>query len=400
MTKFRNLFWIGAAVVVAALLFFAFRPQPVAVDVAQTKRGPMIVTVSDEGRTRVRNEYVVSSPVAGRLLRVEYKAGASVHAGDTLARIRPSEPAFLDVRMRGEARAAVDSAEAALSAARAEQERAEAQVGFAQMELERVESLRARDLTSVEALDRARLELRVADSALASARESVRMREAELAAARIRSTQPGTEDDGSTTSIAVTAPVSGRVLRVAQESESVIAAGAEIMTLGDPNELEVVVEMLSTDAVQVEPGADVIIDNYGRTEEPLRGRVRLVEPYGFTKISALGVEEQRVNVIVDFVGPPSEWSMLGHGYRVEAAVVTWSEDDVLQAPVAALFRSGGQWAVFRVEAGGARLTPVEVGRDNGQSAQILSGIEAGETVVLYPGEQLSDGVRVRLRDQG
>ena len=400
MTRFRNLFWIGAAFAVGVLLLIAFRPQPVAVDVARTERGPMIVTVSDEGRTRVRNEYVVSAPVAGRLLRVEYKAGASVHAGDTLALIRPTEPAFLDVRTRGEARAAIESAEAALSAARAERERAEAQAAFARTELERVENLRARDLVSAEALDRARLELRVAESALASARESVRIREAEVAAARVRLTQPGMEDDGSTASVAVTAPVSGRVLRVAQESENVIAAGAEIMTLGDPNELEIVVEMLSTDAVQVAPGADVIIDNYGRTEEPLRGRVRLVEPYGFTKISALGVEEQRVNVIVDFVGPPSEWSMLGHGYRVEAAVVIWSGDDVLQAPVAALFRSGGRWAVFRIDEGVVRLTPVQVGRDNGQSAQILSGIEAGETVVLYPGEQVSDGVRVRRRDQG
>src|SRR5690606_29855349 len=195
-----------------------------------------------------------------------------------------------------------------------------------------VTEMHARELIAVEAFDRARLQLRVAESALSSARESVRMREADLDAARIRLTQPGGQA-GETAIVEVVAPVSGRVLRVAMESESVIAAGAEIISLGDPENLEVVVEMLSTDAVQVRPGADVIIQNWGRENDSLRGRVRLVEPYGFLKISALGVEEQRVNVIVDFEGPREEWSSLGHGYRVEAAIVTWSADDVVQAPV-------------------------------------------------------------------
>ena len=399
--KFRTVFWMAAAAVVAALIVFAFRPQPVAVDVAPTIRGPMRVTVRDEGRTRVRNEYVVSAPVSGRLLRVAYKPGAFVHAGVAVARILPGAPAFLDVRAQAEGRAAVSLAEAALSAARAELERAQAQISFARVEAKRVEALRARDLTSVDALDRAHLERRVAESALAAARENVRMREAELAAARIRLAQPGMVlgDEASATNapVDILAPVSGRVLRVAQESESVIAAGAEIMMLGDPNELEIVVDMLSTDAVQVRPDADVIIEDWGRAEMPLRGRVRLVEPYGFLKVSALGVEEQRVNVIVDFVGPPSAWSALGHGYRVEAAIATWQADDALQVPVAALFRSGNQWAVFRVESERARLTPVEIGHDNGRHAQILSGIDAAETVILYPGEQIEDGVHVSRR---
>jgi HlyD family secretion protein len=394
--NFRTVFWIAAALLVVVLLFLAFQPQPVAVDVAKVTQGTMQVTVRDEGRTRVRDEYVVSAPVGGRLLRIDYKAGAEMRAGDTVARIVPGAPSFLDARAHAEARAGVQSAAAALAAAQSELERAEAQERFARTELERITEMHARELIAVEAYDRARLQLRVAESALSSARESVRMREANLDAARIRLTQPGGQ--GSDTAIVdVVAPVSGRVLRVAKESESVIAAGAEIVSLGDPDNLEVVVEMLSTDAVQVKPGADVIIQNWGRENDPLRGRVRLVEPYGFLKISALGVEEQRVNVIVDFVGPREEWSSLGHGYRVEAAIVTWEAADVEQVPVASLFRSGGEWAVFCVQDDTAHLTRVEVGRDNGRMAQILSGLSEGDTVVLYPGETLSDGTGVRRR---
>ena len=396
--KFRTAFWIVAAVIVGVLLVFAFRPQPIAVDTATILQGPMRVTVRDEGRTRVRNEYVVSAPVGGRLLRVSYKPGAAVQGGETVARILPSAPAFLDRRAEAEAQAQVNSAAAALSAAQAELDRAEAQAEYARTEAARTRELLARELISIEAYDRVRMNLRVAESALASARDGAKVREAELEAARIRLTQPGSASDVAAT-VDVVAPVAGRVLRVAQESESVIAAGAEVMSIGDPDEIEVVVEMLSTDAVQVQPGAEVIIENWGRSGTPLQGRVRLVEPYGFLKISALGVEEQRVNVIVDFTGPPSEWSSLGHGYRVEAAIVTWRGDEVVQAPVAALFRRGGEWAVFRVNADRAKFTPVEIGRDNGRNAQILSGIEAGEVVVLYPGEQVEDDARARRRSE-
>ena len=395
--KFRTLFWAVAAIAVAAMLAFAFRPQPVPVDIAETSRGPLIVTVRDEGRTRVREEFVVSAPVAGRLLRVDLEPGDHVHAGDAVARIVPSAPSFLDTRAEAEARAAVESAQAALASAEAERRSAEAEVEFAQTELSRVVDLRDRDLAAPDALDRARLRLEVAEAALRAADGRVRSRAAELAAARSRLLQPGREN-GVDSSVPIVSPVDGRVLRVAQESETVVAAGTEIMSLGDPNDLEIVVEMLSTDAVEVRRGADVIIDSYGRDAPPLRGRVRLVEPYGFTKVSALGVEEQRVNVIVDPAGSADEWAMLEHGYRVEAAVVTWSADDVLRVPVAALFRSGDRWAVFRVDDGVARLTPVETGRSNGQIAEVLSGIDAGERVVLYPGERVADGVAVRARN--
>lgn len=394
--SFRTGFWSAAGALVLLLLVLAFRPQPVAVDTGETWRGAMRVTVRDEGRTRVRDEYVVYAPLSGQLQRVPFKPGAAVQAGQVVARIHPGDPAFLDARARAEAQAAVRAAEAALSGARAELERADAQARFARTELERVVSLRERNLTSAESLDQAGLSLRVAEAAKTTAADSVRMREAELDAARVRLTRPaGAESDGEP--VEVLTPVSGRVLRVARESAGVIAAGEEILSIGDPGDLEVIVEMLTTDAVQVEPGADVIIEDWSRTREPLAGRVRLVEPYGFRKISALGVEEQRVNVIVDFAGPREEWAVLGHGYRVEAAVVTWRADDVVQAPVAALFRVEDRWALFRVDSGRAALTPVEVGRDNGESAQILSGIDAGQPVILYPGEEIEDGMRVEPR---
>jgi HlyD family secretion protein len=395
--RFRTAFWSAAGIVVAALLVLAFLPRPAEVDAAQAERGPMRVTVQDEGRTRIRNEYVVSAPVAGHLLRVDYKPGAAVRAGETVARILPGKPAFLDSRALAEAQARLRSAEAALSAARAELERTEEQLSFARTDAERITSLRSEDLVSGDAYDRAQLALRTAQIARNAATENVGLRAAELDAAAARLTQPDGRSDPQAVVEAV-APVSGRVLRVTQESESVIAAGATIMSIGDPENLEVVVEMLSTDAVQVDAGAEVIIKDWGRGNTPLHGRVRLVEPYGFLKVSALGVEEQRVNVIVDFTGPPAEWSTLGHGFRVQAAIVTWEAKDVLTVPVAALFRRSGEWAVFRIDDGEARLTRIEIGRENGRVAQVLSGLQPGEKVILYPGEQITDGVAVTERE--
>src|SRR5690606_21643383 len=226
--RFRTVFWTAAALVVAVLLINAFRPQPVPVDIAETSRGSMIVTVRDEGRTRVRDEYVVSAPVAGRLRRIELDPGAHVHAGDVVALIEPGAPSFLDARAEAEARAAVDAAEAALAAARSERDRAEARLEFARTELERVENLRSRDLTSAEALDRARLQLRLAEGELAAADENLRVRSAELDAARSRLLQPG-EDGTGAAAVAVRAPVDGRVLRVSQESEAVVAVGTELL---------------------------------------------------------------------------------------------------------------------------------------------------------------------------
>jgi len=394
--KFRTVFWATASIIVAILLVVAFRPQAIPIDVAEVTRGEMSVTVRDEGRTRVRNEYVISAPVGGQLLRIEYKPGAEVNAGDVLARILPSDPSLLDVRSRAELQASVRSAQAALALARAEVERAEAQLDFAIMEAERVGMLRSQDLASMDAFDRAELQLRVAETNLESEFENTHVREAELSAAEARLVAPASESSDEFV-VTVTAPTSGRIMSVAQESQSVISGGAEIMILADPEDLEVVAEFLSTDAVEVQTGAFTFIENWARNRSPLRGQVRLVEPYGFLKISALGVEEQRVNVVVDFVGSPEDWSTLGHGYRVEVAIVTWEESDVLQVPVAALFRDGERWAVYRIENSEARLTHVEIGQENGRNAEVLSGLEEGQGIVLYPGEQLADGVRVAER---
>lgn len=393
--SFRTIFWALAALIVVVGLALAFRPESVAVDLAQVRRGPMTVTVRDEARTRARDVYDVAAPVDGYLLRIDKEAGDHVRAGDVVARLLPGVPPFLDARTAAEASAAIRAEEAALASARSDTERAQAELALAQAEARRLEALFAGGLVAQGELDRARTALSVAQAASRAATEAVRTREAVLEAARTRLIQPGAP--GGNAGIAIVAPATGRILRVERESESFVVAGTRLLALGDPGDLEVVAEFLSSDAVQITPGATAWLDNWGGAA-PRRGRVRLVEPYGFLKISALGVEEQRVNVIIDLDAPRSDWAALGHGYRLEAAVVTWEEDDVVQAPVAALFRKGTQWAVFRVESGRAVTTPVEVGRANGREAQILSGLEPGATIILYPGENIDDNTRVHLRE--
>lgn len=396
--KFRNVFWTVIAVGVLVLLVLAFQPRAVAVDMAEVERGTLTVAVRDEARTRIRDVYEINAPVAGHLLRIAHRAGDSVNSGDVVARVLPGEPAFLDTRTQAEARAAVRSAEAALAAARTEAERANAELANATVEAERMETLHGRELVSREAYDRSRLALNRAETAAAAARANVNVRIAALDAAQVRLIQPGARDDAAS-AVELRTPVSGRVLRVLQESEGVVTAGSVLMTVGDPANLEIVAELLSTDAVRIQPGARVAIENWGgRDVAPLEGRVRLVEPFGFMKVSALGVEEQRVNVLIEIVDPPSAWAALGHGYRVEVAVVTWEADDVVQVPVAAMFRDGGRWAVFRVQDERAVLTHVDVGRDNGRYAEVTAGLEPGQTIVMYPGEQVSDGSRVRARE--
>jgi len=393
--NFRTVFWGGAALILVALLAYAFRPQAVLVDMAEVTRGPLRVFVRDEGRTRVREAYVVSAPLGGRLLRVDLKAGAPVQAGAVVASLGPAAPDLLDDRMRREAEAAVRSAQEALTATGAELERTEVQLIQADVELERAEALRARDAVSPEAFERTRLQAEIARAGAAAARAAVRMRQAELEAARARLTQPVPGRGAGM--VQIRAPVSGRVLRVLQESESVVSPGAAIMEIGDPGDLEVVAELLSSDAVQVATGAAVDIQAWGG-DTLLRGRVLTIEPSGFTKVSALGVEEQRVNVVIGFVDEPATRSALGHGYRLEVGVTAWEAADVVQAPVGALFREGGQWAAFKVDGSRARLTRVEVGRNDGRTAQIISGLDPGDRLILYPGQTVSDGARVKNRE--
>jgi len=397
--SFRTVFWGATALIVVVMLVLAFRPRALPVDLGEVSHGAMQVEVRDEGRTRIRDVYAVAAPVGGRLLRVSAEAGDRVEAREVVARLLPSEPAFLDARTEAEARAAVDLAEAGLAAARADAESAAAALELAQSEHARVQSLHENDIASQAALDRAASELRAARAANNRARASVNMRRAEVEAARVRLLEPDEEDgSGQGAVLDIRAPIGGVVLRVLQESETPLAAGTVVMEIGDPAGLEVVAELLSTDAVQVEPGAPARITDWGSQAEALSARVRRVEPYGFLKVSALGVEEQRVNVILDFEAPEADWSRLGHGYRIEAAISVWQAEDVVQVPVAALFRDDGRWAVYRVEAGRAHLTPLEIGHDNGETAEVLGGIEPGTPIVLYPGAEIADGVRIEVRE--
>ncbi|MDO9586997.1 MAG: HlyD family efflux transporter periplasmic adaptor subunit [Brevundimonas sp.] len=393
--KFRTLFWAGAALLLAVLLLFVFRPRPVLVDLGEITRGALTVAVRDEARTRVRDIYVVSAPVSGRLLRVGNRAGERVEAGAVIAVIQPGPPVFVDERSRQEIQAGVRAAEAALALARAELERTEAQLAHARIEAERSETLFAANVVSQSALDRARLNVRTAAAVVGNARAGVGVRQADLEAVRVRLIEPAAAGASGRT-VTIRAPVAGRVLRVLQESESVVVQGAPVMEIGDPGDLEVVAELLSSDAARISAGAPAVIDAWG-DGPALQGRVRQVEPYGFLKISALGVEEQRVNVIIDLIDPPAAWAAVGHGYRVEAAVTVWRADAVVRAPVAALFRHQGQWAVFKVEGGRARLQRIGIGQNNGVLAEVRLGLTPADRVLLHPGESVSDGVRIRVR---
>ena len=396
--NFRTLFWAAVVVVLAALLVFAFRPRAVMVDLAAVSRGPLTVAVRDEARTRVREIYVVSSPVAGRVLRVGNRAGERVEAGGVVAMVQPGPPTLVDDRTRREIEAGVRAAEAALRLAQSERERADAQLAHARLEVERTETLFAAAVASRAALDRARLDLRTAAAALDNARAAIGVREADLQAARARLIEPGGAG-GAGRAVAVRAPAGGRILRVLQESESVVPQGAPLLEIGNPVDLEIVAELLSTDAARISAGAPAVIEAWGGGP-PLRGRVRLVEPFGFRKISALGVEEQRVNVVIDPVDPPAAWAAVGHGYRVEVAVTVWRSDAAVRVPVAALFRHDGQWAVFKVVRGRARLQTVEIGQDNGDLAEVRSGLGPGDRVVLNPNQSISEGARIRTRPDG
>ncbi|MEM9026805.1 MAG: HlyD family efflux transporter periplasmic adaptor subunit [Pseudomonadota bacterium] len=407
----RTWMMLAVAVALAGALVFAFWPRPTIVDIGKVKRESMLVTIDEEARTRVHDAYVVSAPIGGRLLRVEVLAGDRVKSGrSVIARMLPLNPPALDIRTRQQARAAVTSAEAALRVARADLEKAIAEKDFAEVDLERKRKLSDRGISAKAALDIAERAWRAATATLDVAKATIAMKEADLANARAQlisfvsvapppqAGQPSnlgmTEAD---TTIPLTAPISGRILRVIQESETTVAAGAAILEIGDiSNDLEVVAELLSTDAVQVTAGDRVIIRKWGGSDE-LNGVVERVEPWGFTKTSALGVEEQRVKAIIKFTDQPSRRRNLGHGYRVETQIVIWEAKSALTVPSSALFRHDGQWAVLANVGGVARLRLLKIGRNNGVQAEVLDGIPEGEEVILYPGPSLRDGGGVARR---
>ena len=398
----RSYFTIAAVLLSAAALGYAFWPRPIQVDIGEAKLGSMTLTIDEEGRTRVRDAYIVSTPVAGRLMRVEAKPGDPVIKNDTVvAQMRPTNPAALDVRTREQARAAVTAAEAALRVARADLNKAIADLDFAQSEYDRSKKLADRGTASQATLDRNRSTVRSASAIKDTAEAAIAVREAELANTRARLISFDDPELASAkveeTEIPLRAPTTGHILRIIQKSETTLAVGTPIMEIGNiENDLEIVVELLSTDAVQVTVGDRVIIDDWGGDAQ-LEGVVERVDPWGFQKFSSLGVEEQRVNAVVQFTGPKESRNKLGHGYRVEVKIVIWEDDETLLIPSNALFRDSEHWAVFKVVDGTATQTRVTVGKDNGLTAQITSGLEEGDGIILYPSSGITNGANVMQR---
>jgi HlyD family secretion protein len=358
------------------------------------QKGALQVTVDEEGETRVRDRYVVSAPVPGRMRRIELEPGDRVTAGKTvLAMFEPPDPALLDTRTRAELQGRARAAESAVGAARAERERVAANLEFARRELQRHEALLAAGAVSRDAFEAAERQVRTLQEAMRSAEFNVRTAQHQLEVARASLMQGR---GGAGTPIRLTSPVDGVVLRRMQESEAVVAIGQPLIEIGDVAHLEIVSDLLSTAAVRVQPGQPVLVEQWGG-DRPLGGRVRRVEPSGFTKISALGVEEQRVNVIIDFDEPRDVWQTLGDGYRVEVRVIVWRRDGVLKVPTSSLFRQGAGWAVYRVENRKAVRQAVDAGQQNGLEAEIRSGLQEGQTIIVFPSDEVGDGVSVQSR---
>jgi len=388
---------LATVTLVAAGLVYGFMPRALPVDIAEVKRAPLNVTVEEEGKTQVMERYLVSAPVAGYVRRIDLKAGDAITAGQVLAVIEPARANALDPRTRAQAQAQVSAARAALAVAGENARAATAAAQLAQQERARAESLRQSNFLSAQALDTARSAETRAQAVNQAANHAVKVSRFEMDMARAAVANAARlKTGGAAEQFQVRAPVAARVLKLLHESEGAVATGQPLLEIGNPETLEVEVEVLSTHAVKIAPGSKVILDRWGG-EATVQGVVRVVEPSGFTKVSALGVEEQRVRVIVDITSPREAWQRLGDGYRVEARFVLWKGADVLQLPTSALFRNGAGWAVFAVEGGRARLTPVETGQRAGLTTEVRSGLAAGTRVVSHPDDALSDGVRVKPR---
>jgi len=395
-----------AVLTVLAVAWFAW-PRPIPIDIASVTKGPMAVTVDDEGKTRVRHVYTVSAPISGKVLRISHPFGAvhpvSIHIGDevkadetVVAVMQPSMPTFLDVRTREELQALLAAADAAIALAEAEIRRIEVTLEFARDELKRAQALSRTGAIAARALEKAQLDVAANEAGLASAKAQLGVRRSERASVAARLIDPSTVASQPVhCCINIKAPVTGRVLKIVQDSEAVVAVGAPLLEIGNPLDLEVVADLLSTDAVQIRVGHSVAIDGWGGAT--LRGRVTRVDPAGFLKVSALGIEEQRVRTTIDFVDPFETWSPLGHDFRVIVHVTVWSGDGVLAVPVGALFRKGNDWAVYAVKGGRARTTLVKIGHKNAQVAEVRSGLAPGDRVILHPSDRVNEGSAVAQR---
>ncbi len=383
--------------IVGAAVYFSFAPRPILVETVEVSRGPLQVTIVEEGKTRVVDRYVVSAPVAGTLSRMSFDVGDEARAGTALARLHPLRSATLDGRSRAQAGADLAVAEAALKKAREDVETARADVRYWEVELPRTRRGVEAGVIAAERLDRALAGERKAKAVLSAAEQQIEVAKSEVEAAKIAlQYSEGRASSGPAEIVTVRSPVSGRILKVYEENEAVVQASQPLLEIADPGGLEVEVEVLSSDAVRIATGMRVLLERWGGPQ-PLEAVVRLVEPVAFTKISALGVEEQRVLVIVDIVSPKEEWKNLGDRYRVEARFVTWEGQNVLQVPSSALFRSQEGWAAFLVDGATAKLRPVTIGMRGGLADEIVSGLNEGETVINHPSDAVTDGGLIEYR---
>jgi len=395
MRFLKNTRLIAGVIVVVGIVAAAMWPSSLEVGVTRVGRGPMQVTIDEDGVTRIRDRFVVSAPVAGRLQRVELEPGDSVVGGKTVvARLTTAESPLLDPRTSGELTAGVDAARAAVGQAQAERARTVAELERARTTLRRQQELMKAGAIASDALDASETAVMTAQEAARAAEFTVSRSEYELQLARARLQAP----PAAGRAVEVVAPVSGVILKRLHESETVVPVGDPIVEIGDPSRIEIVADFLSTDAVRIPPTAAVLIEQWGGSQ-PLMGKVRRVEPAGFMKVSALGVEEQRVNVIIDFVDPAAAGKRLGDAYRVDVRVILWQDDNVLKVPVGTLFRRGESWASFVVNDERAHLTTVMLGQRNATEAQVASGLSQGQTVVLHPPDTLMDGTRVKARPE-
>jgi HlyD family secretion protein len=390
----RRLPWLGGALL-AALVAIGLWPKPLPAELATVTRGDLVVTVNEEGMTRVKNRYVIASPVAGQLRRIEWKAGAVVEAGKTVIAVLESGGAdLLDARSLAQAEARVRAAEATVAQAAAQRARAAANAKMQRDDFVRQKSLFDARTLSRQEFDAAEMRATMTTQDERAAEFAGQVAEFELAQARallLRGQPAGGAARGEP--LVITSPVSGRVLRVLQESERLVPAGFALVEVGDPADLEARIEVLSRDGVAIQPGARVALEQWGGPA-PLNARVRWVEPSAFTKVSALGVEEQRVYVVVDFTDPLSARPTLGDNYRVEARIETWAGRSVLKAPAGALFQRGSAWQTYVLDGNTARLRAVRIGHSNGRETEILEGVEEGRSVIVYPGDKVADGSRI------
>lgn len=392
----RHIGFAAGVLAVAGITVWIMVPAPVAVETAIATKGRFVATVDEDGKTRVRERYVVAAPLAGRLGRIRFKVGDQVQVDDTVATIKPSPAPLMDPRTRREVEERLGMAEANLERAKAVVERTQAQVNQANTDLTRARTLAQQGAATTQTLERAELAARLADRELRAAEFQDHAAEHEISQMRALLARYGNDGDGQPESWSVASPVAGVVLKVTTPSETIVQPGTPLLDIGDARDLEIVVDVLSTDAVEIRAGADVTIDHWGG-EGKLTGRVRRVEPAAFTKVSTLGVEEQRVNVLVDILSPPERWARLGDAYQVDVQINVFARDDATIVPSGALFRRGESWNVYVEKDGRAELRQLELLRRSGRVAAVLSGLAPGEKVIVFPSDRVAPGKRVSQR---